>query len=237
MSVLGKRVAAEQNDKPSGVGWECPVCFSELGVTAGCVPCVLTSCGVVGHMICYECGQKLQTCPLCRKQIVGLLPLPQLVDEQQDAAASAILARVQGRMDPALTSLSRAMLDIKSKVGELPDMRAEAIQQRLAFLTGKVQENLENGVMEKHGGRSFDFWNNIVPEFDLRRVRLQCKPGNGFRRGTRAEIKANLERITRELQPFLDEIYKDSAYTVRLCSEQTKGQRFVYLRTNVRRRN
>lgn len=82
------------------VGWECVVCCAKLGFTRGVVPCVITSCKTIAHIVCSKCATGLKLCPLCREPCGKILPVGVFIDDQKDPDAAVELARFVQLSEP-----------------------------------------------------------------------------------------------------------------------------------------
>jgi len=96
--------------KPVLVRMCCMVCLREQG-DPGVVPCVLSRCRPIAHIICLACCVTIQTekrettvkCPICTMD-GEVVPISSAVDETTDDEARRLINQVKFRGNPAIVT-------------------------------------------------------------------------------------------------------------------------------------
>jgi hypothetical protein len=203
--------------------WACPICLKELGIDDGVVPCALTSCRPVLHLVCFDCSASLKKvdctkveCPLCKRasEVVPIVDFVAPGDEEAAAKAAKITYSGEGAVDNInqLVEASR-----KAAAGQ-SSAHAERIAQRVQFVVDKVQQAIDNGYVAQHGVAGFTWCSTDVPPFDQDAVSLTCK--GPFKGMTRVLVLDRLRSIAREIDAHIKAIYSDSPYIVTTDIEQ-----------------
>lgn len=252
-------------EKLFDVTWECSVCYAVLGVDSGVVPMVSIDCRPTAHMLCSVCVERpemkrrIQTssggsgplryfCPQCNVPTSGYIPLRELVDEDSDAAARAILLKYDTNRHEA----EKLILPLPKRVrAHSPDRSNEnaqgsaqrrvpvapsaaILQQRIEHIVARVSKET-GSILFQRFPRGLSLWDDAVPDWDSSYVRLKCRQP-GFPTISSATLAAELGAMAAELQPKLDEIYSDSPYKVVMADKQVAKPdvaharpRFAYL--------
>lgn len=242
MSALGKRArdkAAEPAKRLYTPEWECMVCMDALGVDAGLVPCVITSCAPVAHLVCYSCAQDESLrngapCPLCRKPIGGVLPIGALVNEEADDAARQTLDRI----DPSRVGGPPSVVaQARQRIEAFDEAKRKLVAQRVERIVERVEQEKRNGMLPTDVGYSWNFWWWQPPSFDTC-WRMKCRErGKSYMR--REQLQDFLVAEAALCNDALAQIYAGSDFKVVTSSVQRTTElptsRTVYLRFTVTR--
>lgn len=224
--------------------WECPVCYDELGVDAGVVPCVITSCRPVAHLVCYTCAQrdalrKNAPCPLCRTPIVNVLPLGALVDEAADAAARAALDRIDPSRIGAQDAVARVVSAAQEQLSDSAVSDREIVAKRVQKVVERVALEDSNGKIPMRQGAVWYFWFRTPYAWDTR-WRMKCRvPGKASM--SLQQLRTYLGAEAAKCNEALAQVYRDAPYSVQMTDDQVRPpakprSQPVYLCFRVQRR-
>ena len=249
MSVLGKR----KEGRLYVPNWQCPVCLDEFGIDKGVVPCALTRCRPVAHMLCFDCAKEsrdaktnLIECPLCRSKDNEALPLAEMVDESADPDAKERLDTLRYKK-AASEGFSAVIENSRLAASKLGNVEAKLMQNRVQHIVEVVSLKINNGSFARNQN-SMICWSFTVPDFDKNIVQIHPRRTSVFQKKTVDEVITKLDAMARKLHIHLEAIYKDSPYKVMICNKQyihkkgvrgtpLKAKTPVYLKVKVGMRN
>lgn len=225
MSGAKRKFDQLQSDRLYTPKWECPICMDELGVDAGVIPCVITSCRPVAHIVCYKCAQKPELCigarcPLCRTPIASILPIGAFVDEGADAEARVTLNNIAA-----------------SRIGLVEERRI--IARRVLKIVDRITAAAARNKLPRESGKSSLFWwSKNLPSWE-KRWRLRGRV-HGLPDMNHAEIRSLCAIEAHKCNLLLNQIYEGTPYRVRMSNNQVHAldpnNKPVYLRFYVTRR-
>lgn len=205
--------------------WSCPVCFDELGVDEGVVPCAMTACRPILHIVCLNCTDSLKKddkgatlCPVCRRASEAV-PLADFIspdDHEAEVKMNCIKFFGEANNDGSLSALVKKS---REEAAEMKNEHAELVQQRVNYVVKKVNESIASGAPARYGAGGYINITTKVPSFDEKNVTLRCS-APGFRRRTREQVIKSLAEIAKEINPHIRAIFEDSPYEVSMREDQ-----------------
>jgi len=205
--------------------WECPLCMDELGRDAGLVPCVITSCRPVAHLVCYTCAQNdtLRNgapCPLCRTPIGVVLPIGALVDDDADAVARATLDSIDpsrvGSGDPVADAVSSGRNCVSGQMAT----EADIIAKRVSKIVERVAHEDRCGTLPQEPARGHYLWWSTPFDWDTR-WRMRCRvPGKTYMK--RPVLLRYLSNEAAKCNAALRQVYQNAPYSVTMAADQVR---------------
>lgn len=221
------------------IEWECPICAERLGEHPGMIPMVSASCGPAAHVICQTCLASLQpkinssggryvVCPQCNEPASQWITLRVFVNETEDSVAAQTLSTMKSAFErPAKRKLDSAhapnapVQQRAQPAGarQQPMSHDERVQLRVDYVVSRVTEELAEGCLERYP-QGVAIWGDQVPEWDRDAVHLTRSVRNRLSENAAFELRSELSAMARALQPYLDELYAETRYSVQMAERQ-----------------